>query len=139
MLLLIATISLTFTSCGNDSRDEPVPDEPNQEEVEVQLYGGTWKCIPTSNQKESEYLYSISFNKNGSLTGKWLERDGDMSLFTGSWELIGRNLTVIAIFRDDVYDDDVEAEEWNCKVLTLTQSEVVIKFEGEIFTFIRKQ
>lgn len=102
----------------------------------MQLYGGTWKCIPTSDQKESEYLYSISFNKNGTLTGKWLEGDGDMSSFTGSWELTGRYLNIIVIFRDEI-DNDVEAEEWNCKILSLTESELAITFEGETFTFIR--
>lgn len=128
--MLVATLSLTFTSCGDDN------DEPKQEETEVQLYGGTWKCVPTFDQKEGEYPYSVSFNKNGSLTGKWLERDGDMSSFTGSWELSGRILNIIAIFRDDI-EGDIEAEEWTCKVVTITQSELVINWEGEKFTFVR--
>lgn len=136
VLVLITTLSVTFTSCGDDGKDEPNKDDPNQEEVDVQLYGGTWKCIPTSEQKKHEYPYSFSFNKNGSFTAMWLESDGDMEPFSGSWELTGRYLNIIAIFRDD-FDDDVEAEEWTCKVITLTQSELMITFEGEIFTFIR--
>lgn len=128
MLTLIATFSLTFTSCGDDN------DEPKQEENEAQLYGGTWKCIPTADQKESEYPYSISFDKNGSLTGKFLEGDNEISSFTGSWELTGRILNIIAIFRDD---DEVETEDWTCKVITLTQSELVVNWDGEKYTFVR--
>lgn len=128
MLILIATFSLTFTSCGDGDK------EPKQEETEVQLYGGTWKCVPTSEQKKSEYPYSISFNENGSLTGKWLEDDGDMSSFTGSWEYTGVILNIIAIFRDY---DDIETEEWTCRVISLTQSKLEINWEGEKYTFIR--
>lgn len=127
--MLIASFSLTFTSCGDEN------DDPKQEENEAQLYGGTWKCIPTAEQKESEYPYSISFDKNGSLTGKFLgEKGEDMQNFTGSWELKGRILSIIAIFRDDEED---ETEEWTCKVLTLTQSELVVNWDGEKYTFVR--
>lgn len=65
-----------------------------------------------------------------------VESDGEMSSFTGSWELTGRYLNIIVIFRDEI-DNDVEAEEWNCKILSLTESELAITFEGETFTFIR--
>lgn len=137
VLVLITTLSLTFTSCGDDDgKDEPIKDNPNREEVEVQLYGGTWKCIPTSEQKKHEYPYSFSFNKNGSFTAVWLEDGWEMTPFSGSWELSGRMLNITAIFRDEE-KDGVEIEEWTCKVITLTQSELMITFEGEIFTFIR--
>lgn len=128
--MLVATLSLTFTSCRDDK------DDPNQVESEVLLYGGTWKCIPTSEQKKHEYPYSFSFNKNGSFTAVWLEDSCEMEPFSGSWELSGRMLNITAIFRDEE-EDDVEIEEWTCKVITLTQSELMITFEGEIFTFIR--
>lgn len=139
MLLLVAIFSLTIASCGKDDKGSPEPGGDDVEDVEngtPQIYGGTWKCVPTLDQKDSEYPYSISFNKNGSLSGKWLEGDGDMSTFSGSWELSGRYLTIIAIFKDE-NDDYVDSEEWICKILSFTQSELIIDFDGEIFTFIR--
>lgn len=128
--MLVATFSLTFTSCRDDK------DDPNKVESEVLLCGGTWKCVPTSEQKEYEYPYSFSFNKNGSFTAMWLENNGEMTPFSGSWELSGRMLNITAIFRDEE-EDDVETEEWTCKVITLTQSELVVNWEGEKFTFVR--
>lgn len=129
MMLLVATLSMTFTSCGDDK------DEPKQEESDVQIYGGTWICVPTAAQKEEyEYPHSISLDKNGSLTGKFYEGDGELVTFTGSWELNGVILNIMAIFRDD---DEIDAEEWICRVISLTQSKLEINWEGDKYTFVR--
>ena len=114
LMLVAALMALTFAACGDDEPDNPVrPNDPDNTEAEIY---GTWRGVRTEGQ--GEYISTITFNRNNSLSGKWIESDGDVSDFKGSFTLTDNVLDVVLVYiTDGEYD---ETEEHTFRIINLT-------------------
>lgn len=114
-----------YTLKRDKDDDDPVvkPDDPDDPEANIY---GTWRGVRPS--WDNEYVYSITFNRDGGLYGRFLEGDGDMSDFTGYYTYSGNRLNLTLIYEDE-YEQDIDTYEGT--VIRLTADDLWYQIEDE--------
>ena len=133
MLLLVATLSLTFTSCGGDDNDEPdiptskVPITPN-------LLKGTWKGVFKDYTGIRDELITIYWSDN-SLQIWWTHyKNVGEYYFTGSYSVKGNMLTLSGKYGSKGHIVSYDYE--RTVPIEMSKDHNTIKFEFDCDTWI---
>lgn len=128
MLLLVTTLSLTFTACGGD---EDEPKEPS-DNISAQFLVGTW--TGEVNEPHSYCVETLKFTKDGDfelICESTYYQKKNQYLLRGKWSIKNNTLYVkYTLYVNGVYDSEREE---NCRVIFDSYTSTLVFTENSLW------
>ncbi len=125
-----------YYTLTRDKKDNDTGGTTDPDNDRLKYLCRTWRGEAPS--WDNEYIYSITFKRDGGLYGRFLEGNGAMSDFTGQYRLYGESLDITLIFEDE---NEQDIDHYEGKIIRLTSDELWYQLEDEdnyIYRFIRE-